>query len=56
LRYAPAQEQMLRIHLTRRVYLIIDKQMNILYRKDTGFALLPNQTETLIGKIDRKIQ
>jgi len=42
--------------LSRRVYLIIDKQMNIIYRKDMGFALLPNQTETLIGEIDHKIQ
>jgi len=42
--------------LSRRVYLIIDKQMNIIYRKDMGFALLPNQTPTLLGEIDSKIQ
>lgn len=42
--------------LSRRVYLIIDKQMNIIYRKDMGFALLPNQTQTLLGEIDSKIQ
>lgn len=42
--------------LSRRVYLIIDKQMNIIYRKDMGFALLPNQTQTLLGEIDSKIK
>ena len=41
--------------LSRRVYFIVDTQMNIIYRKDMGFALLPNQTETLIGEIDRQI-
>jgi len=41
--------------LSRRVYLIIDQKMNVIYRKDMGFALLPNQTETLIDEIDRKI-
>jgi peroxiredoxin len=39
--------------LSRRVYLIIDKQKNILYRKDMGFALLPNQTQTLIDYLDK---
>ena len=42
--------------LSRRVYLIVDQKMNIIYRKDMGFALLPNQTETLIGEIDRGLQ
>lgn len=42
--------------LSRRVYLVVDKQMNILYRKDMGFALLPNQTQTLIGEIDRQVR
>lgn len=40
--------------LSKRVYLIIDSKMNVIYRKDMGFALLPNQTETLIGEIERK--
>ena len=40
--------------LSKRVYLIIDQKMNVIYRKDMGFALLPDQTETLIGEIDGK--
>lgn len=39
--------------ISKRVYLIIDQEMNIIYRKDMGFALLPDQTETLIGEIER---
>jgi len=32
-------------------------KMNILYSKDMGlFRLLPNQTATLIGEIDRAIK
>lgn len=42
--------------LSRRVYMIIDKNMKIIYRKDMGFALLENQTETLIREIDEKIR
>jgi hypothetical protein len=34
----------------------MDKQRNIVYRKDTGFALLENQTQTLIGEIDSNIK
>jgi hypothetical protein len=41
--------------LSRRVYLIIDQKMNIIYRKDMGFALLPEQTKTLIGEIDPQV-
>ena len=40
--------------LSKRVYLIIDQKMNIIYRKDMGFALLPDQTQTLIGEIDHQ--
>jgi peroxiredoxin len=40
--------------LSKRVYLIIGQKMNIIYRKDMGFALLPDQTQTLIGEIDRQ--
>jgi peroxiredoxin len=42
--------------ISRRVYLIVDQNRNIIYRKDMGFALLPDQTQTLIGEIDRGIQ
>lgn len=42
--------------VSKRVYILVDKQGNIVYRKDTGFDLLENQTQTLIGEIDRKIQ
>ena len=42
--------------LSRRVYLIIDQKMNIIYRKDMGFAVLPNQTQTLIGEVDSNIK
>ena len=41
--------------VSRRVYIIVDKQMRIVYRKDTGFDLLPDQTKTLTGEIDRQI-
>jgi hypothetical protein len=41
---------------SKRVYIIIDKKMNIIYRKDMGFGLLPNQTETLLDEIDRNIR
>ncbi len=39
--------------LSKRVYVIIDKKMNIIYRNDMGFALLPDQTKTLLDEIDR---
>ena len=42
--------------LSKRVYLIIDQKMNIIFRKDMGFALMPKQTETLIGEIDNNIK
>lgn len=42
--------------LSKRVYVIIDKKMNIIYRNDMGFALLPDQTKTLIGEIERNIK
>jgi len=42
--------------LSKRVYAIIDQQMNIIYKKDMGFALLPDQTQTLIEEIDRQIK
>ena len=42
--------------VARRVYIIVDKKRNIVYRKDMGFGLLENQTETLIQEIDKNIQ
>jgi len=42
--------------LSRRVYVIIDQGMNIIYKKDMGFDLLPDQTETLLGEIDRNMK
>jgi len=42
--------------LSKRVYVIIDKNMKVIYRKDMGFALLENQTETLIREIDDKMR
>lgn len=42
--------------LSKRVYLIIDQKMNVVFRQDMGFALLPNQTETLIGEIEQNIR
>lgn len=29
--------------------------MNIIYKKDMGFGLLPNQTQTLLDEIDLNI-
>ncbi len=43
--------------LSKRVYLIVDQKMNVIYRKDMGFtSLLPDQTQTLIGEIDRQVR
>jgi len=43
--------------MPRRVCLIINKKMNIIFRKDMGlFPLLPNQSETLTEEIDRHIK
>lgn len=42
--------------LSNRVYLIVDQKMQVIYRKDMGFALLPDQTPTLTGEIDRNIK
>ncbi len=42
--------------LSKRVYLVIDQNMKVVYRKDMGFALLENQTETLLREIDEKIR
>ncbi len=42
--------------LSKRVYVILDGTMKVIYRKDMGFALLPDQTQTLIREIDRNIK
>ncbi|WP_425523873.1 redoxin domain-containing protein [Desulfatitalea alkaliphila] len=42
--------------VSKRVYIIVDKEGNIVYRKDTGFGLLDNQTQTLLGEIDRNVR
>jgi len=42
--------------LSKRVYVIIDQHMNIIYKKDMGFALLPDQTQTLTEEIYRNIK
>ncbi len=42
--------------LSKRVYLIVNQNLKILYRKDMGFALLPDQTQTLMTEIDRMIK
>jgi peroxiredoxin len=42
--------------VSKRVYIIVDKQGNIVYRKDTGLGPLENQTQRLIGEIDRNIK
>ncbi len=42
--------------LSKRVYLVIDRNMKVIYRKDMGFALLENQTDTLLREIDEKIR
>ena len=44
------------MQLSKRVYLIIDRKMKIIYRKDMGFALLPDQTQTLMNEIDRHLK
>lgn len=42
--------------VSKRVYIIVNSSGEIIYRKDTGFSLLENQTETLIDVIDSKIR
>jgi hypothetical protein len=42
--------------VAKRVYIIVDRKRNIIFKKDMGFALLENQTETLIKEIDKSIQ
>ncbi len=39
--------------LSKRVYIIVNQKMNVIYGKDMGFNLLPDRTKTLLGEIDR---
>jgi peroxiredoxin len=42
--------------LSKRVYVILDGTMKVIYRIDMGFAILPDQTQTLIREIDRHLK
>ncbi len=42
--------------VSKRVYIIVDSTGNIIFRKDTGFSLLENQTATLISEIERNLR
>ncbi len=44
------------LQLSKRVYIIVDAYGKVVYRQDTGFSLLENQTSTLISEIDRIIK
>jgi len=39
-----------------RVYMIVDKNRTIVFREDTGFGRLEDQTETLLKVIDGKLK
>ncbi len=39
-----------------RVYLVVDKHRNIIFRENTGLFLLEDQTRTLISAIDQFIK
>ena len=51
----PNEADLWSIPWSKRVYLIVDQKMNVIYRKDMGFGLLPDQTQTLLGEIDRHL-
>ena len=42
--------------VSKRVYIIVDASGKVIFREDTGFSLLENQTATLIGEIDKHIR
>ncbi len=42
--------------VSRRVFIIVDRNRRIVFRRDTGLAALPDQTTTLIGAIDAHIR
>ena len=39
-----------------RVYIIVDRNREIVYRSDQGLSKLDNQTETLLKQIDDQIE
>lgn len=42
--------------VSKRVYIILNSSGEIIYRKDTGFSILENQTKTLLDVIDKNIR
>lgn len=42
--------------VSKRVYIIVNSSGEIIYRKDTGFSLLENQTKTLIDVIESNMR
>ena len=38
--------------VSRRVFILVDGNRDIVYRHDAGLGILPDQTTTLIGAID----
>jgi len=42
--------------VARRVYIVVDRNRQILFRQDKGFSLLEDQTQTLIDAIDKGIR
>lgn len=42
--------------IANRVYLVVDQNRRGLFRSDTGFGLLENQTERLLEAIDQHLR
>ena len=42
--------------VSKRVYIIVDASGKVIFRQDTGFSLLENQTATLVSEIDKHIK
>ncbi len=38
--------------VSKRVFILVDRNRKIVFRRDTGLAALPDQTATLIEAID----
>ena len=45
-----------KLPVANRFYMVVDQQQRIIFEKNTGFALLEDQTETLLGIIDEHIE
>ena len=41
--------------VSRRVYLLVDPELDIVFREDTGFFLLEDQTRTLVREIENNL-